>query len=125
MLSDIATRRRSRAARCGGSFGAALRSVRCEQHIDQLSLALALGASDASYICRLERGVRVNPSFEFVRRLIAAFSELDCPLSMEQRARLALAAIRDPASPQETWAGDTQLNVAPGLDRIAVRPRRR
>ncbi|MDE3111733.1 MAG: helix-turn-helix domain-containing protein [Chloroflexota bacterium] len=93
MLSDAPARRRSRAARCGGSFGDALRVVRCEQHIDQLSLALALGASDASYICRLERGVRTNPSFSFVRRIIEAFDELDCPLTPEQQLRLAAAAI--------------------------------
>lgn len=86
------------------SFGQALRAVRIQQGIDQLSLGIALGASDASYICRLERGVRTNPSFAFTRRLTRAFAELGCALSRPQVARLVAAAVREVADDERRCA---------------------
>jgi transcriptional regulator with XRE-family HTH domain len=66
----------------------ALREIRHEQGIDQLTLALAMGAGDASYLSRLECGIRANPSSRFLGRVVLAYAAIGCPLSPDQRARL-------------------------------------
>lgn len=75
------------------SFGQVLRTIRREQRVSQLSLALAAGCTDAGYLCRLERGWRRNPSAQFLGRLLAGFAALERPLSPAQQRRLISAAL--------------------------------
>lgn len=68
-----------------------LRSLRAEQGLEQLQLALAMHADEA-YLSRLENGWRRNPGRDFLRRYIEAYAALGRPLSAAQRARLLDAA---------------------------------
>jgi transcriptional regulator with XRE-family HTH domain len=70
-----------------------LRELRAEQGVDQLDLALAIGASDGSYLSRLENGRAVNPSATFLARYVDAFRILGHALGDDQRERLAAAVL--------------------------------
>lgn len=65
-----------------------LSTLRAQQGLSQLQLAQAMGATSPSYLSKLENGRRTNPSRQFVRNYIAAYTLLGRPLSPEQRAEL-------------------------------------
>lgn len=68
-----------------------LRTLRAESGLSQLALALATGAGNATYLCKLENGRAWNPSRAFLRRYIAAYTMLGCALTPAQIARLMTA----------------------------------
>jgi transcriptional regulator with XRE-family HTH domain len=73
-----------------------LRTLRADQQVDQLQLALAMGAGGASYLSKLENGRRVNPGRSFLRRYVAAYALLGRPLNDAQRDLLANAVLARP-----------------------------
>jgi transcriptional regulator with XRE-family HTH domain len=75
-----------------------MRDLRAEQSVDQLGLGLATGASDGSYLSKLENGHARNPSVSFLARYVDAFRVLGRPLSNAQRDRLAFAVLADQPS---------------------------
>lgn len=77
----------------------ALSTLRAQQGLTQQQLALAMGASSASYLSKLETGRCDNPSARYIRRYLAAYGLLGHPLSAEQRSAISavLYALREAA----------------------------
>jgi transcriptional regulator with XRE-family HTH domain len=76
-----------------GPLARELRSLRAEQEVEQLDLAVAVGAGDGSYLSKLENGRATNPSAAFLARYVAGYRMLGRPLTAEQRQRLMAAAL--------------------------------
>lgn len=82
-----------------------LRSLRAEQGVDQLRLALAMNSVPA-YLSKLENGHRSNPGARFLRRYAEAYTLLGRPLTAAQRETLATAVLAVPAASVQDAVGD-------------------
>jgi DNA-binding XRE family transcriptional regulator len=90
--------RRQRVSAPLGELARVLRAIRAEQGVDQLRLAHAMGAGDATYLGRLENGRSTNPSAACLRRYVFAYTLLGRPLTKEQVAQLASAVFTSRAA---------------------------
>lgn len=71
----------------------ALSTVRAQQGLSQLQLALAMGAGSTSYLSKLENGRCRNPGRLFLRQYVAAYGILGRPLAPAQRDLIANAVL--------------------------------